>query len=452
MKALSIKEIAAATGGRIVNEKDITIKNISTDSRKIDENTLFVPIVGERLDGHSFIRQAVGDGAAAFISQKEIDTDSVYVLVDDTTKALGNIAAYYRSLFDIPVVAVTGSTGKTTTKDMIAAVLSVRYNTIKTMGNFNNHIGLPLTVFNIDESTEAAVLEMGMNHFGEISYLGRIAKPQTAVITNVGVSHIEHLGSREGILKAKCEIFESLSPDGVKILCGDCDMLSKLRDKEPSAYFYGLGAENDMYAEDIRFLSLDRTEFSVVADGEKITVRMNASGEHMIKNALAAAAVGKRLGLGLDEIKKGIESFVPADKRMNVIKTEKYTIINDTYNANPQSVKAGLDVLAKIQGRKAAILGEMLELGKDSSEYHKDVGRYAAKLGIDVICAIGNKNVMDLALAATFEGAKKVFYYETKEEFFANVKKILKRGDTVLIKASRGARFEEITEGLVKKN
>lgn len=450
MKRLSIKEIAAACGGRLINPSETVISHISTDSRDIKEGSLFIPIVGEKFDGHSFIEDTLKKGAASFLSQKEINTDKTYVLVEDTLKALGDIAAYYRGLFDIPVVGITGSVGKTTTKDMIAAVLSVKYNVVKTKGNFNNHIGLPLTVFGIDETTQAAVLEMGMNHFGEISYLGRIAKPTTAVITNSGVSHIENLGSREGILKAKCEIFESLSPMGKKILNGDCNMLSTLRDKEDRTVFYGLDPKNDIYAEDIRFISLEETEFKIVMDGEKIPVRISSSGKHMVQNALGAAAVGRELGLDHAEIAKGLESFTPGDKRMDIIKTDRYTIINDTYNANPQSVKAGLDVIAPLEGRSAAILGEMLELGENSKKFHREVGEYAGSIGIDLLCGIGNENVLETTLGASFGGVKKVFYFKTKEEFFENVKKVLKKNDTVLIKASRGAKFEEITDKLKK--
>ncbi len=451
MKSLTLNEIAAACGGKLFGSGDVRVCHISTDSRKTEKGELFVPIVGEKFDGHDFIEDTLKNGAAAFISQREMDTSVSYVLVEDTVRALGDIAAAYRELFDIKVVGITGSVGKTTTKDMIAAVLSVKYNTVKTQGNFNNHIGLPMTVFNIDETTEAAVLEMGMNHFGEISHLTKIAKPDIAVITNVGVSHIEYLGSREGILKAKCEIFEGLKPDGIKILNGDCDMLVSLRSREDNACFYSLEDEScDIYARDIRFLSLEESSFTIVCSAGEIPVRLHASGRHMISNALAATGVGLYMGLDTDEIKRGLEAFRSGDKRMDVIKTDRYTLINDTYNANPQSVRAGLDVIAELEGRSVAILGEMLELGEKSAEFHREVGEYAAKVGVDAVVGIGNENVMQLTLGAAFGGAKKVFYYKTKAEFYENVKKVLKKNDTVLIKASRGSRFEEITEMLRK--
>ncbi len=454
MKKLTLREIAEASGGRLFNDSgNTTVSEISTDSRKINKNTLFIPLIGERFDAHKFIEDVIKRGTAAFISDREIKTDTPYVLVKDTTKALGDIAAYYRGLFDIPVVGITGSTGKTTTKELTAAVLSAKFKVVKTEGNFNNHIGLPLTVFNIDETTEAVVLEMGMNHFGEISYLGKIARPDAALITNVGVSHIEYLGSREGILKAKCEIFESLKPGGKKILNGECDMLSTLRGKEENTCFYGFDSKTcGVYAEDIEYLSLNETRFTAVIKGEKVKLTLkNAPGRHMVLNALGAAAVGHSFGLSLEKIKKGIEAFTPGDKRLNIINTARYTLINDTYNANPQSVKAGLDVIAPLEGRSIAVLGEMLELGEDSPKYHREVGEYAAKAGTDVVVGIGNENVMQLTLGASFGGVKKVFYYETKEDFYNNMKKIFKPGDTVLIKASRGARFEEITERLIKK-
>ncbi|MCD8214394.1 MAG: UDP-N-acetylmuramoyl-tripeptide--D-alanyl-D-alanine ligase [Clostridiales bacterium] len=451
MKKLTLREIGESTGGKLFNtDGSLEISRISTDSRKIDNNTLFIPLIGERFDAHKFIGDVVKKGTAAFISDRKVDTKAPYVLVDDTTKALGDIAAYYRTLFDIPVIGITGSTGKTTTKELTAAVLSAKYKVVKTEGNFNNHIGLPLTVFNIDETTEAAVIEMGMNHFGEISYLGKIARPSAALITNIGVSHIEYLGSREGILKAKCEIFESLKEGGAKILNGECDMLSTLRGKEENTCFYGFDCGScDVYAKDIEYVSLRETRFTAVIKGEEIKLTLkDAPGKHMVLNALGAAAAGSYFGLSPEEIQRGISSFTPGDKRLNIIETERYTLINDTYNANPQSVKAGIDVIAPLQGRSAAVLGEMLELGENSPEYHREVGEYAAKAGIDVIVGIGNENVMQLTLGASFGGAKKVFYYENKEDFYKNIKKILKKNDTVLIKASRGAKFEEITEKL----
>ncbi|MCC8097773.1 MAG: UDP-N-acetylmuramoyl-tripeptide--D-alanyl-D-alanine ligase, partial [Eubacterium sp.] len=445
MKKLTLREITESTGGKLFNnDGSAQISEVSTDSRKINSNTLFVPLIGERFDAHKFIDDVVKKGAAAFISDREIETDYPYVLVEDTTKALGDIAAYYRSLFNIPVARITGSTGKTTTKELTAAVLSAKYKVVKTEGNFNNHIGLPLTIFNIDETTEAAVIEMGMNHFGEISYLGKIAKPDAALITNVGVSHIEYLGSREGILKAKCEIFESLKEGGPRILNGECDMLSTLRGKEDNTCFYGFDSEScDVYAEDIEYVSLKETRFTAVIKNERVKLTLkNAPGKHMVLNALGAAAVGYSFGLSLEEIQKGIEAFTPGDKRLNIIDTQRYTLINDTYNANPQSVKAGIDVIAPLEGRSVAILGEMLELGENSPEYHREVGEYAAKAGIDVIVGIGNENVMQLTLGASFGGAKKVFYYETKEDLYEIIKKIFKMKDTVLIKASRVSKLQ----------
>lgn len=451
MKALGLKEIENACMGRAVNYKDVAIENISTDSRKIDAGTLFVPLIGERFDGHDFIDDVISKGAAAFISDREIETELPYIIVEDTTKALGDIAKYYRGLFKIPVIGITGSVGKTTTKEMTASVLGEKFNVIKTQGNFNNHIGLPLTIFNIDESTDIAVLEMGMNHRGEIRYLGQIAGINAAVITNAGTSHIGNLGSREGILAAKCEIFENLDPNGIKIINGDCDMLSTLKGREDRAFFYSTKDETaDIFAKNIEFRGLEETSFTICLSGREIFVNMKASGIHIVANALAAAKVGEYFGLNDDEIKRGIESFKNPGKRMDIVKTDRYTIINDTYNANPQSVKAGIDVLSKMEGRRVAVLGEMLELGEESGKYHREVGEFAAKAGIDVVVGIGDENVLKLTLGASFGGGGKVFYYKTKEEFYANRKKIFKNGDTVLIKASRGEKFEEIAEMLRK--
>ncbi len=456
MKSLSVREISAAVGGKILNcDENKIVLNISTDSRDILKGDLFIPLKGENFDGHEFIDTAFEKGAVCALSEIEINTQKTYIKVDNTKKALADLAEYYRNLFDIPVAAVTGSVGKTTTKDIIYSVLGQKFNTVKTDGNFNNEIGVPLTIFKIEENTEAAVIEMGMNHFGEIRRLCKMVKPDAAVITNVGYSHIENLGSREGILKAKCEIFDFLKEEGLKILNGDDDMLMTLKGREKNTCFYGTANysydENDFYADEIAEKGIDGISFRVHKGSESFWANIETPGRHMVLNTLAAAAVGDYFGLNFEQIKKGVESFEPTKMRMDVIRTDKYTIINDVYNANPVSMKAGIDVLSESSLRKVCILGDMFELGDFAPKLHFEVGEYACQKNIDVIICIGNisKNIYEGALkraALDNIDAKNIFYFKTQEKFFAEIDDILKNNDIILVKASRGMKFEKTVE------
>ena len=442
METFLLKEIALATGGKIHSKfESVLIDNVSTDSRDIKKNALFVPIKGENFDGHDFIFDCIEKGASGCLTEKELPENIPCILVKDTKKALRDLAKFYISKFDIPKCAVTGSVGKTTTKDMIASVLSEKFNTLKTEGNFNNEIGLPRTVFGIDKDTEAAVLEMGMNHFGEIHNLSEIVRPSIGVITNIGVSHIENLGSREGILKAKLEILDFMKDDGVVFLNGDDPYLRKAETGRKTVYF-GIESTCDVYAKNIRHDGLSGT-FAEIHKGDIcFEVKVPVPGSHMVLNALAASAVGFELGLSPEEIKRGIEGFKKSKMRMDIIAGNGINIINDVYNANPVSVKAAIDVLSAAEGRRVAILGDMLELGEFSEAMHKDVGEYTGKSGIDVLIAIGKD------AKYIFEGAEKsllkeCFYFETQEDFFAEgIQKIFK-GDTVLVKASRGMSLEK---------
>lgn len=451
MKPISLTDcIAAVNGVSACGYKDISIENVSTDTRTIKKGDLFIPLCGKNFDGHDYIEEAFGKGAVCVFSEKEILGETV-IRVPDTLKALGDLAMYYRSLFDITVVAVTGSTGKTTTKDLIASVLSEKFNVLHTEGNLNNEIGLPQTIFNIDDSTDVAVLEMGMSNFGEIHNLSRIARPDIAVITNIGVSHIENLGSREGILKAKCEIFDYLPDTGVRILNGDDDMLIGLRGKFKRTYFYGIESSDfEVYADSIVYNGLSGINCHIHTPQLFINADIPLPGKHMVSNSLAAAAAGSLLGLSQDEIKLGLMRFKPTKMRMDIAKIEKYTLINDVYNANPVSVKASIDVLSLDKSRRVAILGDMFELGENSPDYHYKVGQYAAEQGIDVLVCIGCMSIN------TYDGAKsiasphqKVYYFETQEAFFDVLDNILLKDDTILVKASRGMRFEKTIEKLM---
>jgi len=448
MNKLTLGEICAAVGGKTAADENIIIRSITTDSRKIEEGCLFIALSGERFDGHDFIPSAFEKGAVCCLSEKDGFEGSV-IFVEDTKKALRDLAEYYLSTLDIKVVGITGSVGKTTTKDMIASVLAQKYNVLKTDGNFNNEIGLPLTVFRLDSSHEVAVLEMGMSEFGEISNLTKIAKPDVAVITNVGVSHIENLGSREGILKAKCEIFEGLKNGGTAVLNLDNDMISTIKDKTVfNTIWFGVENKGDFYAEDIKDKGLEGIDCRIVSEKESFEVSISVPGNHMVLNALSAAAVGKTLGLTAGEIKKGIECFVPTGMRMSVEKTENgYTIINDVYNANPVSMKAAIDVLKKAKGVRTAIMGDMFELGTFAKELHEETGVYAAKSGVEKLIFIGEASKHGF-MAALSEGCSAV-YYKTVDDFLNDdIKAFFAEDETILVKASRGMHFERIVEKL----
>ena len=456
MKPIFIEEIIKAVNGVINNNidtKDIFIKNVSTDTRNIKPGDLFIPIVGENFDGHNFINDAFEKGAIACLSQKNIDNNNIVINVKDTKKALKDFAMYYRSLFNIPVVALTGSSGKTTTKDMLASCLSIKYKTLKTEGNFNNEIGLPLTVFNIEEDTEVAVLEMGMNHFGEIRNLSEIAKPDIALITNIGVSHIENLGNREGILRAKYEIFDYLKQNGIKVLNGDDDMLCTLKEENDKikTYFYSINRQLDAYATNIKENGINGISATINYFNKSFNVLLNFPGKHMISNALAVTLVCESLGLKEDEIKKGLETFKPSIMRMDIIKTDKYTIINDVYNANPNSMKASLDVLEVSEGRKVAILGDMFELGVYANDMHYEIGKYAVEKGIDELIFIGDYSYYMLQGAKdNIKNNSNINYFKTQDEFINNIDKLLKIGDTILVKASRGMKLENTVDKIMR--
>lgn len=443
---MTLEETAAAANGSLKGN-NIEITGISTDSRKIEKGCLFVALCGEKFDGHSFIDQVVEKGAAAVVISRDMECPCPSIRVADTRQALGDIARYYRRKFNIPLVAITGSVGKTTTKDIIASVLSQKYNTLKTEGNFNNDIGVPLTLFRLCENIECAVIEMGMNHFNEISYLSSIAEPNIAVITNVGVSHIENLGSRDGILKAKCEIFGSMAEDSFKVLNGDDDKLITVKDKYKNICYFSTEKKADIYADNIESKGVEGISCTIHRGDISFDVDIPIPGRHMVGNALAASAVAFELGLSPDEIKRGIETFVPTGKRMDIIKTEKYTIVDDTYNANPQSVKAGLDVIAQGKGIKCCILGDMLELGDMAPQLHYETGKYAAEKNIDIIVCIGpvSKNMYEGALSVRRDN---VYYFEAQEEFMGVCDDIVPKGAVVIVKASRGMHFEKTVEML----
>ena len=451
MKAMSLREIAAACSGHYYGEETKlgqSVTGVAIDSRKIENGFLFVPIKGARVDGHTFIPQVMEKGALCTLTEESLgEVTYPYILVESCEQALKDLAEHYRKALDIRVVGITGSVGKTSTKEMIASVLSQKYSVLKTAGNFNNEIGLPLTIFNIRDEHQVAVLEMGISEFGEMRRLSKMARPDICVITNIGLCHLENLGDRDGILKAKTEMFEYKMPDATIILNGDDDKLITVKDWEGYApLYFGLSENQDIYADEIQSRSLKGTECILHMGEEILKVMIPIPGHHMVYNAMAGALVGRELGLTAEEIKAGIESLVPVSGRNNLIETENFMIIDDCYNANPISTKASLDVLATADTRKVAILGDMFELGENEKAMHYDVGAYAAQKGIDLVICIGELSKETTKGVADGKGT--VIHFDTKEGFFEKSKELLQKGDAVLVKASHGMAFAEIVDVL----
>lgn len=453
MKNMSLQQIAAACGGTYhgsTSESILEVSGVAIDSRKIEKDFLFVPIVGARVDGHSFIPQVMESGALCTLSEKDLgNVPYPYILVSSCEQALKDIAEYYRRSLDIKVVGITGSVGKTSTKEMIASVLAQKYCVLKTEGNFNNEIGLPLTIFNIREEHEIAILEMGINEFGEMHRLTKIARPDICVITNIGICHLENLIDRDGVLRAKTEMFDFMQENAKIILNGDDDKLITVgTTKGETPVFFGLSKQRDFYATDITSLGLKGTSCTLHLPIGTLMATIHLPGGHMVYNALAGAAVGCALGLTTDEIKAGIEALVPVSGRNNLIETEYFIVIDDCYNANPVSMKASLDVLSHGLGRTVAILGDMGELGEDEKALHYDVGVYAAEKGTDLICCIGTLAKEFASGAASVSSDSKILSFASKAEFLSQLTSIVKKEDTILVKASHSMEFPEIVEAL----
>ena len=451
MKSMSLREIAAVCGGHYYGDEaklDIEVTGVAIDSRKVEEGFLFVPIKGARVDGHNFIPQVMESGALCSLSEHELEgATHPYIVVPSSEQALKDLAEHYRKALGIKVVGITGSVGKTSTKEMIGSVLSQKYNVLKTAGNFNNEIGLPLTIFNIRDHHEVAVLEMGISDFGEMSRLAKMAQPDICVITNIGLCHLENLIDRDGVLKAKTEMFEYRQPNAKIVLNGDDDKLITVKNSEDEApLYFGLSTDMDAYADNIQSLSLKGTSCTLHLGDNAIDVIIPIPGHHMVYNALAGALVGRELGLTSEEIKAGIEALVPVSGRNNMISTDSLLIIDDCYNANPVSMKASVDVLATADTRKVAILGDMFELGENENELHRGIGVHAAEKEIDVLVCIGalSKNIAEGAA----NSKTAVHHFETKADFLNVIETLIKKDDCILVKASHGMEFPEIVEKL----
>lgn len=455
MNPMTVTQLLAATGGKLLGEIDpqTTVTAVETDSRAVQAGSLFVALRGERTDGHRYVESALSSGAVGCLVEdapEALPSGKFCIQVPDTLVAVGQVAGAYWRQWRIPVIGVTGSVGKTTTKDMIAAVLGVKYRVLKTEGNYNNELGLPLTLFRLTGREDFCILEMGMSALGEIDYLTSIAPPEMAVITNIGDAHIENLGSRENILKAKLEICARMKPTDFLVLCGDDAMLSRVAPTlTPETVLCGFGETFPYRAIRAEQLGAEGMACEMQTPQGPFSVTVPALGRHMVYPVLMAAAIGQHLGLSLAELQKGVASFVPTKMRMNVVRAGTLTILDDTYNANPQSMQAGLSVLAQSGGAyRVAVLGDMLELGDLSAQRHREVGAFAASLEqVDALLAVGEQ------ARYLYEGAKdgripQVLYAQTKAEAKPLLSALTKPNTVFFVKASRGMAFEELTAAI----
>lgn len=441
---MKVYEIVEATRGILVSgNKDDEINFFSQDSRQMTNGGMYIPLKGERFDGHNFIESAFQTGAQAIISEKDVNyEDKIVIKVKDTHQALKDMASYLRNHRPVKVVGVTGSVGKTSTRDMVYSVVKQKYKTLKTEGNYNNEIGLPLTILRYHDE-EVLVLEMGMNHLQEMSRLSMIARPDIACITNVGTAHIGELGSRENILKAKLEIINGMKEGSTLIINQDNDMLQTVELPHLNVVRVGKGKEASIQASHI-VLEETKSSFEVEYQGKKEIIEVPVQGEHNISNALIAIAVGIELNISLEDIKKGIQEFKLTKNRMDILEKNHKTVIDGTYNASVDSMKSSIDVLANYKKRKVAILSDMLELGDYSQQLHEEVGSYVASKGIDILVCVGKEAKYIYQKAR--ESMKDVYYFESNQEVIARLDELLKEDDVILVKGSHSMNLKEVVE------
>jgi UDP-N-acetylmuramoyl-tripeptide--D-alanyl-D-alanine ligase len=458
VEKMTVQEIARAVQGEIeFGISGTQVNGVSTDSRTINKGDLFIPIKGQRYDGHDFVKSAIENGAACVLSEKGIGIEGNHsiIRVKDTANALKALAKHYRRKFNIKVVAVTGSTGKTTTKNIIAHVLSSHFNVLKTAGNYNNEIGLPLTVFNISPQHQVLVLEMGMSGFGEIAALTDIAMPDIAVITNIGVAHIEKLGSRDNILKAKTEIFNGFTDKGLAVLNGDDPYLLTIQDQNRfDKVYYSIKKEKPGFLTAYDIKTTDSgISFKVDISDKGQLFSIPVPGEHNVYNALAAIAVAIHLKVPVHKIKHALASITMDKGRMNIITTDDgLKIIDDCYNANPDSTAAAIRVLAQMgNGRTIAVLGDMLELGNYSEWGHRYIGQIAKREAIDILVCVG-QNAAFIGKEAIKQGMpdSHVRHFGSNKDAIEYLKASIRFGDTILVKGSRGMGMEEIISGMLE--
>ena len=447
MKPVTLEKIAQVTGGEFVGPeqmKSVTITGVEKDNREIMPGNLFVCIEGERVDGHDFAQKAFQAGAAACLAQKPVN-GGAYILVSSTLQALKKLAEYYRSLFTIPVIGIIGSVGKTTAKEMTAAVLSEKFNVLKTTGNLNNEIGVPLMLLKLRQQHTAAVIEMGISDFGEMSRLAKMVRPDIVVMTTIGYCHLENLGDLDGVLKAKSEVFEYMN-GGTAVVNGDDEKL-KAFDPGIEKITFGLGSDNMYRAENIVTDGVSGVDFDIVSS-DALHVHISAFGSHIPLAALPAAAVGHKLGMDNEQIRRGFDNYSVVAGRANVIDTGYIRIIDDCYNANPNSVTAALLSLASIPGRKIAILGDMKELGRESESFHREIGAFAGKCGIDALVCCGDAANGYYKGLISSGSEIQAWHFPMKHALLSVLPSIVKKGDTVLVKASHSMKFEEIVREL----
>ena len=461
MKKITIEQIVEAVNGILLQgTPDAFINGVSTDSRKTAEDEIFFPLIGEQHDAHDFIPQVLERGCRTIILSREPDPKLLsdeklnLIMVKDTTKALQDLAAYYLSLFKIKKIGVTGSTGKTTTKEMLYWIFSEKYKTARNIGNFNNHIGLPLTVLSLEEDTEVGIFEMGMSELGEIDLLAGLVRPDIAVITNIGISHIENLGTRENILKAKLEITNYFTPESLLIVNEDNDFLSREDIKgNYQVVTTGETGRSNYILSNIVDYGEEGIEFTLEHKQEAQTFRLNVPGRHNAYNGALAIAAAVSSGITMEEAARGLLKMELTDKRLNIKGKNGMKIIDDTYNASPDSMKAAIDVLTATRGfRKIAILADMFELGENAAKFHYEVGTYAAENSVDILIAVGTQAKHIAEGAAALLGKEKVHYYETKELLIHDIGSMISSGDVILLKGSRGMTMDQVVKKIMEMN
>ena len=445
MENFKLSEIIEYTNGILIskNENNL-ITNISTDSRKVDEHSLFIPLIGDKFDGHDFIKEVYEKGCRNFLcdDNHDIDIDANVIKVKDTAVALGDVAKCYRDKFTIPIIGITGSVGKTSTKDILYSVLRIKYDTAKNKENYNNNIGVPQTLLTVTKNTEIAVIEMGMDKKGELDYLTNIVRPDIAIITNIGQSHIMNFeDGQDGIFKAKMEITNSLNKDKLLIVNGDDKYLKTLKESyhKSALLTYGFNNDNDIYVKEYS-ISEEESSFTCIYNEKEYNFRIASIAKHNIGNALIAILIGFKYNLTKEEIQKGLLDIEFSKNRLDIFDTDKYKIINDTYNASYDSIMSALEILNSFKTRKVAIIGDILELGDYSESIHRKIGK---NIKCDLLITIGND-----AKYINEETNIESYYFPTKEEFYKKAKDILKEKDTILVKASHGIELDKVVEFL----
>lgn len=451
MKPFTIRELVAATGGAYWGDPaalETRITSVTSDSRAVQPGALFVAFAGARADGHDFMAACLRGGAVCCLSERDpMPDERPCVRVASTLRAMGALAAWHRSRFDIPVVGVTGSVGKTTTKEMLASVLSARFRVHRTEKNFNNELGVPQTLLRLDDADEVSVVEMGISDFGEMSRLTRMVRPTIAVMSAIADSHLEFLGDRAGVLRAKAEIFETMAPGDLAVLNGD-DALLRGFDPPVRRLTYGLAPENDFVAERVENLGVAGMRCAIRHGAAAFEAVIPAYGVHMVYAALAAAAVGASLGMTDAEIAEGISRYHTVGERAHVIEAGGLTIVSDCYNANPTSTAAAIESLMALPGRKVCVLGDMLELGARARQLHEEVGEAAVRAGVALVLAAGDlaRGICDGAARAGGRSA----WFEDRAALIAALPEWIQPGDCVLVKASHSMAFEAVTEALAR--